>query len=69
MTHIMQAMNLWKLVWKSYKNIDILICAGEASKFIIEEAKKNSKIRTYYFNNNEEIVEKLNQELKNGDVI
>ena len=51
------------------KNIDILICAGEASKFIIEEAKKNSKIRTYYFNNNEEIVKNLSQELKNGDVI
>ena len=51
------------------KNIDILICAGEASNFIIEEAKKNLKIRTYYFNNTEEIVENLSQELKNGDVI
>ena len=51
------------------KNIDILICSGEASKFIIEEAEKNSKIKTYYFHNNEEIVENLSQELKNGDVI
>ena len=51
------------------KDIDILICAGESSKFIIEEAEKNSKIKTYYFNNNEEIVENLSQELKNGDVI
>jgi len=51
------------------KNIDILICSGEASKFIIEEAEKNAKIKTYYFNNNEEIVENLSQELRNGDVI
>jgi len=51
------------------RNIDILICAGEASKYIIEEAKKNSKIKTYYFHNNEEIVENLSQELRKGDVI
>lgn len=51
------------------RNIDILICAGENSKYIIEEAKKNHKIQTYYFNNNEQIVEKLSQELKNGDVV
>ena len=51
------------------RNIDILICAGETSKYIIEEAKKNPKIQTHYFNNNEEIVENLSQELKNGDVI
>ena len=30
---------------------------------------KNPKIQTYYFNNNEQIVEKLSQELKNGDVV
>ena len=51
------------------RNIDILICAGENSKYIIEEAERNPKIQTYYFNNNEQIVEKLSQELKNGDVI
>lgn len=50
-------------------NIDILICAGENSKYIIKEAEKNSKIKTYFFNNNEEIVEKLSQELKKGDII
>ena len=50
-------------------NIDMLICAGENAKYIIEEAKKNSKIETYFMHNNEEIVEKLSQELKNGDVI
>ena len=51
------------------RNIDILICAGEESKYIIEEAEKNLKMQTYYFNNNEQIVEKLRQELRNGDVI
>ena len=51
------------------RNIDILICAGESSKHIIEEANKNPKIETYYFNNNEQIVEKLSQELRNGDVV
>ena len=51
------------------KNIDILICAGENSKYIIEEAEKNSNIQTYFMHNNEEIVEKLSQELRLGDVI
>ena len=50
-------------------NIDMLICAGENAKYIIEEAKKNSKIETYFMHNNEEIVEKLSQELRNGDVV
>ena len=50
-------------------NIDILICAGENAKYIIDEVRKNSKIETYFMHNNEEIVEKLSQELKNGDVI
>lgn len=49
--------------------IDILICAGENSKYIIDEVKKHSNIKTYFMNNNEEIVEKLNQELKKGDVV
>ena len=50
-------------------NIDILICAGEKSKYIIEEVEKNSNIKAYFMNNNEQIVEKLTQELKNGDVV
>ena len=50
-------------------NIDVLICAGENSKYIIEEAQKNKKIETFYFHNNEEIVEKLTQELRNRDVV
>ena len=50
-------------------NIDILICAGENAKYIIDEVRKNSKIETYFMHNNEEIVEKLTQELRNGDVV
>ena len=49
--------------------INILICAGENSKYIIEEAKKNKNVQTYFINNNEQIVEKLTQELRNGDVV
>ena len=51
------------------RNIDILICSGENSKYIIQEAENNIKTQTYYINNNEEIVEKLCQELKNGDIV
>jgi len=51
------------------KDIDILICAGENSKYIIEEAQKNEKTQTYFMHNNEEIVEKLRQELRKGDVV
>ena len=50
-------------------NIDILICEGENSKYIIEEAQKNKKIKTYFMNNNEQIVENLRQNLRKGDVI
>ena len=59
--------NVGKEVVKN--NIDILICAGENSKYIIEEAQKRSNIQTYFMNNNEQIVEKLCQELRKGDVV
>ena len=50
-------------------NIDILICSGENSKYIIETAKLNKDIQIFFINNNEEIVEKLKEELQNGDVV
>ena len=50
-------------------DIDILICAGENSKYIIDEAKKNKNLQIYFMNNNEQIVEKLTQELRSGDVV
>ena len=50
-------------------NIDMLICTGENAKYIVEEAKKDSKIETYFMHNNEEIVENLSQKLRKGDVV
>ena len=50
-------------------NIDVLICAGENAKYIIEEVKKDSNIETHFMHNNEEIVENLSQKLRKGDVV
>lgn len=51
-------------------NIDILICTGENSKYIIETAKKyNNEIREELLKNNKEILQKLNKELQDGDVV
>ncbi len=59
--------NVGKEVVKN--NIDILICAGENSKYIIEEAQKKPNVQTYFMNNNEQIVENLSQKLRKGDVV
>ena len=48
--------------------IDVLICSGENSKYIIESVK-NSSTKTIYFENKKQIIEKLQKELKNGDVV
>lgn len=53
----------------SKNNIDILICAGENSKYIIEGAKSNKKIQTYLLKSKEEILEKLHEILKQDDVV
>ena len=51
-------------------NIDILLCAGENSKYIIEGAKKiNKDINAELFKEKEEITKKLSNEIKKGDVI
>ena len=50
-------------------NINMLICAGENARYIIDEVNKNSDIETFFMHNNEEIVEKLSQELRKGDVV
>ena len=50
-------------------NIDILICAGKNSKYIIDEAKNNKNMETYFMNNNEQIVENLSKKLRKGDVV
>lgn len=66
------AKELHEKVGKEIKEnkIDILICAGKDSKYIIQEAKReNEKIETYLLENNEKIVEKLQQIMKKGDII
>ena len=51
-------------------NIDILLCAGENSKYIIEGAKKiNKDINAELFKEKEEITKKLSNERRKGDVI
>ena len=50
--------------------IDILICSGKNAKYIMQKTEeKNGKIKTYYLLNNEEILEKVKEESKQGDVI
>lgn len=51
-------------------SIDILICCGENSKYIIEEVRKSNKLpkKIYYFNNIEQIKEYLKKNLQNDDV-
>ena len=56
------------------ENIDILICAGENSQYIIEEAKKQGmqKENIYYFHEkeqNQKIIQLLKKILQKGDVV
>lgn len=52
-------------------NIDILICAGEHAKFIIEEAKENGmkEENIYYFKNKDEIEMFIRENWEKGDSI
>lgn len=65
--------NLHQKVGKlvSESKIDILICSGEYSKYIVEEAKRNGmkEEQIYYFNTREEIEEHIKQIWKDGDAI
>ena len=51
--------------------IDILICNGENSKNIVEQAKKDgmNKDKIYYFDNKNEILKTLEKIAKPGDII
>ena len=51
--------------------IDVLICSGENSKYIVEEARKENadSKQIYYFNDKDKIVEFLDKNSKQGDVI
>ena len=48
-------------------NIDVLICIGEFAKNIISKANKNKKTQCILLQNNEEILSKLQEILKEGD--
>ena len=48
-------------------NIDVLICRGEFAKNIISKANKNKKTQCILLQNNEEILSKLQEILKEGD--
>ena len=48
-------------------NIDVLICRGEFAKNIISKANKNKKTQCFLLQNNEEILSKLQEILKEGD--
>ena len=52
-------------------NIDILICLGENSKYIVEEAKKKgfNPNNLYYISDKKEILDYLTKNIKEKDVI
>lgn len=52
-------------------NIDILICSGENSKYIIEQAEADgmNKNNIYYMQNQEDILKKVKEIIKEGDII
>ena len=55
-----------------YQNkIDILICSGKGAKDIVNEAKKlgMNKNNIYYFENKDEIIDFLKNNIKNNDII
>ncbi len=51
-------------------NIDILICSGENSKYIVKKAKENMNTENiYYLEKKEEILNILEKILKSGDIV
>lgn len=58
-----------KQVYKN--NIDILMCSGENSKYIIEQAKMEGmqENNLYYMESKEDIIQKIADIVKPGDVI
>lgn len=51
------------------KAVDVLICAGELSRFMYEEAVKKSSGEVYYFKTRDEMMTYLKEILKPGDNI
>ena len=50
------------------KEIDVLICIGKEAKYMYQKAKEKMK-NVYYFTSNQEVIEQLDQFLKNDDVV
>ena len=52
-------------------NIDVLICGGEASKYIAKKAKElgMNEENIYYFVSNEDVLNKLKEITEKGDII
>ena len=50
------------------KEIDVLICIGKEAKYMYQKAKEKME-NVYYFTSNQEVIEQLDQFLKNDDVV
>lgn len=50
------------------KGIDILVCVGKEAKYIYQKARKSMK-DVYYFESNQEVIARLDELLKEDDVI
>lgn len=50
------------------KGIDILVCVGKEAKYIYQKARESMK-DVYYFESNQEVIARLDELLKEGDVI
>lgn len=50
------------------KGIDILVCVGKEAKYIYQKARESMK-DVYYFESNQEVIDRLDELLKEDDVI
>lgn len=53
----------------SEKNIDIVLCVGKESRFIVDSASRNGLKEAYHFNSNQDLMTKVCDYLKPNDVI
>ena len=53
------------------EKVDILICYGAASKYVVDQAKKEgmNEQNIYYFEDKNQILDLLKKEVKQGDVL
>lgn len=52
----------------AFKGIDILVCVGKEAKYIYQKARESMK-DVYYFESNQEVIARLDELLKEDDVI